>query len=127
MSKLGLGGTLYRGSWGQWSWLLHRITGAAVFIFLLLHILDVATIRISPGAFNAVMGIYRHPVMGLGEAVLVAAVVLHALNGVRIIIVDAWSQGAKYHKHLLVGVVVVFLILMAGFLPVHLGNTFGWR
>ena len=28
-------GTLYRGREGMWSWVLHRITGGAIFFFLL--------------------------------------------------------------------------------------------
>ena len=44
------GGTLYRGREGMWSWVLHRITGVAIFFFLLVHILDTALVRVSPEA-----------------------------------------------------------------------------
>ena len=30
-------GTLYRGRWGMWSWVAHRITGIAIFFFLLVQ------------------------------------------------------------------------------------------
>lgn len=43
-----LEGTLYRGSTGMWSWVLHRITGVAIYFFLLVHILDTALVRLSP-------------------------------------------------------------------------------
>src|SRR3954451_19040921 len=46
-------GTLYRGREGMWSWLLHRITGVAIYFFLLVHILDTALVRVSPEAYNA--------------------------------------------------------------------------
>ena len=49
-------GTLYRGREGMWSWVLHRITGVAIFFFLLVHILDTALIRVSPEAYDAVIG-----------------------------------------------------------------------
>ena len=88
-------GTLYRGREGMWSWVLHRITGVAIFFFLLVHILDTALIRISPEAYNAVIGTYKTPIMGLGEVALVAAIVFHALNGLRIILIDFWSEGAR--------------------------------
>ena len=81
-------GTLYRGREGMWSWVLHRITGTAIFFFLLVHILDTALIRISPEAYDAVIGTYKTPIMGLGEVALVAAVGLHALNGLRIIAIN---------------------------------------
>ena len=42
-------GTIYRGGQGMWTWVLHRITGVAVFFFLLVHVLDTALVRVSPG------------------------------------------------------------------------------
>ncbi|MFV0434957.1 MAG: succinate dehydrogenase, cytochrome b556 subunit [Leucobacter sp.] len=119
------GGTLYRGGEGMWSWVLHRITGVAIFFFLLVHVLDTALIRVSPEAYNAVMSTYKTPIMGLGEAALVAAIVFHAYNGIRIILVDYWRKGAHYQRTLFWIVIVLWVITMAGFLPRHLMNVFG--
>src|SRR5699024_2590978 len=85
--KQRVGGTLYRGNQGMWSWVLHRITGVAIFFFLLVHVLDTALIRVSPEAYNVVIGAYKTPLMGLGEVALVGAIVYHAYNGIRIILV----------------------------------------
>ncbi|MCA9913416.1 MAG: hypothetical protein KC496_08700, partial [Anaerolineae bacterium] len=30
----------YRGAIGQWSWILHRLTGLGVVFFLVLHVID---------------------------------------------------------------------------------------
>ena len=122
--KARVGGTLYRGHEGMWSWVLHRITGVAIFFFLLVHVLDTALVRVSPEAYNAVMATYKTPIMGLGEAVLVAAIVFHAYNGLRIILVDYWSKGAKYHKTMFWIVIGLWAVTMAGFLPRHLMNVF---
>ena len=118
------GGTLYRGNEGMWSWVLHRITGVAIFFFLLVHVLDTALIRVSPEAYNQVMSAYKTPIMGLGESALVAAIVFHAFNGLRIILVDYWSKGAKYHKAMFWIVIALWAVTMAGFLPRHLMNVF---
>ncbi|MEV8338627.1 succinate dehydrogenase, cytochrome b556 subunit [Leucobacter sp. NPDC077196] len=123
--KVRPGGTLYRGNEGMWSWVLHRITGVSIFFFLLVHVLDTALVRVSPEAYNAVMSTYKTPVMGLGEAVLVAAIVFHAYNGVRIILVDYWSKGAKYQRTMFWVVMGLWAVTMAGFLPRHLMNVFG--
>jgi len=117
-------GTLYRGREGMWSWVMHRISGVLIFFFLFVHVLDTATVRISPEVYDAVIGQYKNPVMGLGEAGLVGAVVFHALNGVRIILVDFWSGGTKHQRKLFWGVVVVFTVLMVPFLIRHLTNVF---
>lgn len=118
-------GTLYRGSSGMWSWVLHRITGTAIFFFLLVHILDTALVRVSPEAYNAVIGTYKTPIMGLGEAGLVAAIVFHAYNGLRIILVDFWSWATRHQRVLFWVVLGLWAVTMAGFLPRHLMHVFG--
>jgi len=115
-------GTLYRGNEGMWSWVLHRITGVAIFFFLLVHILDTALVRVSPEAYNAVISQYQTPLMGLGEVALVAAIVFHAFNGLRIILIDFWN--AKYQKVMFYVVIALWVITMLAFAPRHLINVF---
>ncbi|MDJ0348079.1 succinate dehydrogenase, cytochrome b556 subunit [Cryobacterium sp. PH29-G1] len=115
-------GTLYRGNTGMWSWVLHRITGVAIFFFLLVHILDTALVRISPEAYNAVISQYQTPIMGLGEVALVGAIVFHAFNGLRIILIDFWN--AKYQRVLFYVVIGLWVVTMLGFAPRHLINVF---
>jgi succinate dehydrogenase / fumarate reductase cytochrome b subunit len=115
---------LYRGREGMWSWVAHRVTGVLIFFFLLVHVLDTALVRVSPEAYNAAIGTYQTPIMGLGEAGLVAAIVFHAFNGIRILLVDFWAKGPRYQKTMLWVVVGLFVVTMAGFLPRHLINVF---
>ncbi len=116
-------GTLYRGNEGMWSWVLHRITGVAIFFFLLVHVLDTALIRVSPEAYDAVMSTYKNPIMGFGELVLVAGIVYHAINGLRIILVDFWSKGAKYQKQMFWIVIGIWVVLVGAFAVRHIPNV----
>jgi len=118
------GGTLYRGREGMWSWVLHRITGVAIFFFLLVHILDTALVRVSPEAYNAVIGTYQTPIMGLGEVALVGAIVFHAFNGLRVILVDFWSWATRNQRVLFYVVIVLWVLTMLAFTPRHLINVF---
>lgn len=118
-------GTLYRGREGMWSWVAHRITGVAIFFFLFVHVLDTALVRVSPEAYNAVIETYKNPVVGLLELGLVGAVVFHAFNGLRIVAVDFWSQGPRYQRQMIWGVLAVWAVLMVPFTFIHLGNVFG--
>src|ERR1700757_495437 len=104
--------TLYRGDPGMWSWVLHRITGATIFFFLFVHVLDTALVRVSPQTYNEVIQTYKTPVVGLMEFGLVVAVTFHALNGIRIILIDFWSEGPRHQRLMLWIVAVVFLLLM---------------
>ncbi|HZW41175.1 MAG TPA: succinate dehydrogenase, cytochrome b556 subunit [Agromyces sp.] len=118
------GGTLYRGREGMWSWVLHRITGVAIFFFLLVHILDTSLVRVSPEAYNAVIGTYQTPIMGLGEVALVGAIVFHAFNGLRVILVDFWSWATRHQQVLFYVVIVLWVVTMLAFVPRHLMNVF---
>ncbi|MCY0904886.1 succinate dehydrogenase, cytochrome b556 subunit [Arthrobacter sp. H14-L1] len=118
-------GTLYRGREGMWSWVGHRITGVVIFFFLLVHVLDTSLVRVSPEAYTAVIGAYKNPVMGLGEAGLVAAIVFHAFNGLRIVAIDFWKKGNKYQARLLWSVLILWVVVMVPFLIRHLSIVFG--
>lgn len=118
-------GTLYRGREGMWSWVAHRITGVTLFFFLFVHVIDISTVRISPEVFNEVVETYKNPVVALMEVGLVAAFLFHGLNGIRVILVDFWSQGPRYQKQMTYGVIAVFTLLMVPFVIRHLMLSFG--
>ena len=117
-------GTLYRGKVGMWSWVLHRITGVAIFFFLLVHVLDTSLVRLSPEAYNVVVATYKTPLIGLGELGLVGAILYHAFNGLRVILIDFWRKGVKYQNVMFWVVIAVSVILVAAFAPRHLMNVF---
>ena len=81
-------GTLYKGSPGQWSWLLHRITGVAVILFLFAHVVDTAVVGWGPEAYNRVISVYHNWVVKLLELGLVAAVLYHSINGLKVTLID---------------------------------------
>lgn len=91
-------GTLYRGSPGQWSWLAHRITGVAVILFLFAHIVDTAVVGWGPEAYDRVIRVYHNWIVKVLELGLVAAVLYHAINGVKIMVFDFWPGTARYMK-----------------------------
>jgi succinate dehydrogenase cytochrome b subunit len=119
--------TLYRGDPGMWSWVLHRITGATIFFFLFVHVVDTALVRVSPEAYNQVVDTYKTPIVGLMEVGLVAAVLYHALNGIRVILIDFWQHGPRYQRMMLWGVAAVWLAVMIpalGVLGMHMAERF---
>ena len=96
----------------MWSWVLHRISGATIFFFLFVHVLDAAMLRVSPQTYNEVLSTYKTPIVGLMEFGLVAAVLFHAFNGIRVILIDFWSKGPRYQKLMWWVVAIAFLLLL---------------
>lgn len=105
---------MYRGGAGQWAWVLHRLSGLGVLLFLLIHILDTALVLFGPEVYDKVVKIYTNPVFRVGEVGLAAAVIYHALNGIRITVLDFWPEFSARHKELFYGVVALFVVI---FLP----------
>ena len=105
-------GTLYRGREGMWSWVAHRVTGVLIFFFLFAHVLDTALVRVSPDSYNRIMDTYKTPLVNLLEVGLVGAVLFHALNGIRVMLIDFWAKGTRYQKQMTYVVVAVFLLVM---------------
>lgn len=109
----------------MWMWVVHRLTGVAIFFFLLIHVIDTALIRVSPEAYNEVIGTYKTPIFGLVEAGLVGAILLHGLNGLRIIAVDRFTWALRHQRQLVWVVFGVTGLVMIPFLIRHLGHVFG--
>ena len=65
----------------MWSWLLHRITGLGILLFLLLHIVDISMIGFGPQAYNESVALFDSVIVRLLSLALIGAVLLHAFNG----------------------------------------------
>ena len=102
----------YRWQTGAVAWLIHRITGAAVGLYLLLHILGQFGMKY--GGLEAVRNFLTAKVV---VVILLACLIYHTLNGVRELIID-FGSGALYHKKLfwaaiIIGVVIYVTTLVA--------------
>jgi succinate dehydrogenase / fumarate reductase, cytochrome b subunit len=103
----------YRGAIGQWSWVLHRITGLGVLFFLILHAIDTSWAVFYPAEYEHAIRIYQSPLFTIGEFALIGAVVYHALNGLRIAIFDykpSWwryQQRAAFYVMLASGLILI--------------------
>lgn len=123
-------GTLYRGSPGQWSWIAHRITGVAIILFLFAHVVDTAAVGWGPEAYNRIISVYENWVVRILEYGLVAAVLYHAINGLKIMLFDFWPSSARRFRAISLLSTGVFLAAM---IPVTwimgreiLNLAFGW-
>ncbi len=112
----------YRGREGQWSFLLHRITGLGVLLFLGIHILDTATVFFFPQFYNEVIAIYRSTLFGIGEIALTFCLFFHGVNGARIAYMDiikptAWNiESEKRSSMIALIITLVLFVPSAGFM-----------
>lgn len=104
-------GTVYKGHEGQWSWMLHRITGVAVILFLFAHVVDTAVIGWGPEAYDRVTDAYKNPAVHVLELGLVLAVLYHSINGMKITLIDFFPSLATHIK--LVGRTSTVIVAMS--------------
>ena len=101
----------YRGSEGMLAWAFHRISGVAIWAFILLHVLDIWLVGAAPDLYDEVLAVYASPFGRVMESLLGAALLYHALNGLRIIIMDFWPSMTRYHKQLWYLSWVLFVVI----------------
>ena len=93
--------SVYKGRSGQWAFVLHRITGFLVFMFLLLHVVDVSLINYRGGRlYNDVHALYGNVLLRLFEVGLLFGLLYHSLNGLRIVMVDFFPGAVKNQRNL---------------------------
>jgi succinate dehydrogenase / fumarate reductase cytochrome b subunit len=107
--------TRYRIRTGMFAWMLHRITGLALVGFLVLHVWGLKSIS-NPEAYNAYITSYHSPIFKVGEFLLLGAVCWHALNGLRVVLIDflGWSPNQKKLFWTL-GFVALVLFVVGGY------------
>lgn len=104
----------YRWETGALAWLIHRLTGAALGIYLLLHILAQFGMKYDQKGLAGISNFLTHKVMVI---FLLAFLIYHTLNGIRVLIID-FGQGALYQKKLFWVMMVLGLIFFLGSLTV---------
>jgi succinate dehydrogenase / fumarate reductase cytochrome b subunit len=88
---------IYRWQLGFWAFLLMRISGLALALYLLMHLYVLTNLLEGPATFNQIMKMMQNPLIKFLELVLLGGVVYHAVNGIRILGVD-FVSGAKHHQ-----------------------------
>ena len=101
-------------------WLLHRLTGVALAVYLVPHFITINDSRWGPEIFNEALSWFQGSLIVAAEFVIVLAVAFHGINGLRIIAMDFFdlSQRQKW----LIGMVLaacgaVFLCASFWFVP----------
>lgn len=116
----------YRGREGQIAWMLHRVTGVAVFFFLALHIADIFLMAFGPDVFDSLLFFYHKFLFKLGIVFgLYPGALYHGLNGMRVVIIDFWPNLGKKQALLWRIQMLVFALAYIPSAIVMLSSMFG--
>lgn len=126
-NNLGIWGWLSGGRYGldRYAYTLHRITGLGILAYFVMHIFVTGARLQGPAKWDERMAFFGNPIFKLGEFLVFLAFAFHAINGIRLIIVELgygvgkpglpaypYSYSTLRQKPLLVAAMVIAAVLM---------------
>jgi len=95
-NRLGLLGWLGGGRYGmdRYAYALHRLTGLGILAYFILHIFVTGRRLGGQEQWESTMAFFSTPIFKIGEFLIVLAFAFHAVNGIRLILVElGWLIG----------------------------------
>lgn len=99
---------------GGWAFALNRATAIGLTIYLFLHLIILGKLAQGPGAYDQFLELTENPFIKFGEWLVVAAAILHGLNGIRIIL-TTFGVGVTRQKQLFFGLMAVAIVVILFF------------
>jgi succinate dehydrogenase / fumarate reductase, cytochrome b subunit len=126
-NDLGFRGWVTGGRYGldRYAYTLHRLTGLGILAYFILHIFVTGARLGGPLQWEARMAFFSRPIFRIGEFLVFLAFAFHAINGIRLVIVELgyglgkpglpaypYSYSTLRQKPLLVAAMVIAVALM---------------
>ncbi|UBV41694.1 succinate dehydrogenase, cytochrome b556 subunit [Deinococcus taeanensis] len=105
---------MYRGREGQWAFLLHRLSGLAILAYLLLHVFSIGSFIFGERFYMTIHERYDLWPFRVGLLFVVAGVVYHSFNGLRIIVMDFTGAGVAYQRQMWYVVLLLSVLAFVG-------------
>lgn len=133
-NRLGLQGWIAGGRYGleRYAYTLHRITGLGILAYFLMHIFVTARRLGGPEQWDQTMEFFSNPLFRTGEFLVYLAFAFHAINGIRLLIVEQGFMLGKpglpsypySHSVLRQRPLLVFVMIVAAVLVLFGGTDF---
>jgi succinate dehydrogenase / fumarate reductase cytochrome b subunit len=126
-NNLGFGGWISGGRYGadRYAYTLHRLTGLGILAYFLMHIFVTGARLGGPGKWESTMATLEKPIFKFGEFLVYLAFAYHAINGIRLVIVELgymlgkpglpsypYSYSTMRQKPLLVVIMIAAAVVM---------------
>ncbi len=99
------------------SFFLRRVSGMALVLYLLTHMLVIGSAQGGAESFDKMMGYVQSPVFKLLEIGLLAAVIYHGIDGIRLLIIQAFDLTDKRKILFYTGLAISTILVLAGGIP----------
>lgn len=111
----------YRWQTGSIAWFIHRASGVILTLYIFVHLYVLSHLA-DPEEYTALLGLLENPLVRLSEIGLLALVISHALNGIRLTIMD-FGAPTKVHKTLfIIALIAGGILFLLGAWPIIRGT-----
>jgi len=107
----------YRVRPGMAAWILHRVTGLSLVLYLVIHIKGLHSLD-NHLAFETYITGYRNPLFKFAEVMLLGAVAFHAFNGLRIFLQDMYFRSERQKPLFYAVLALTIIVTIIGGLPI---------
>jgi succinate dehydrogenase / fumarate reductase cytochrome b subunit len=97
---------------GMWAYVLNRIAGIGLVVYLYLHLAVLSLLLRGPGSWDAFVSLARAPYFLTLDVILLAGALIHGLNGLRVALTGL-GAGVKAQKALF-GVLMLMAVVVLG-------------
>lgn len=100
---------------GSIAFILNRITALGLTLYLYLHLIMLGKLAQGAESYDGFIALVRSPIFIFGELLVVAAVIIHGLNGIRIGL-TSFNIGTNIQKpffYVLMGISIIGILYFA--------------
>lgn len=94
---------------GTWAFILNRLSGIGLTLYLFLHLIVLGTLGRGPAAYDQFIALARSPVLVAGELLVVVAGLYHGLNGLRVAL-TSFGIGVARQRTLFYGLLALVVL-----------------
>ena len=102
---------LRHGGLGLFAFALNRLTGLGLVVYLFIHLLVLSLLAQGPSAWDEFVRLARSPLFLLLDVVLIAGILIHGLNGIRVTLAGL-GMGVARQRLSFVGLMVAAAVLL---------------
>ena len=101
-------------SLGTFGFILNRVTALGLTLYLLMHLIALGQLARGADAYDGFIALVKNPLFKLGELLVIAAGVIHGLNGIRIAL-NNFGIGVRCQKGTFIALMLIALFIIAFF------------
>lgn len=101
-------------SLGTFGFILNRITALGLTLYLILHLVALGQLAAGPAAYDGFIAMVKSPLFKAGELLVIAAGVIHGLNGIRIAL-NSFGIGVRQQRTMLIVTLALSLGIISFF------------